>query len=176
MLSSDRGRTSRLGVSAWLVAAALGLAACTIQPVYGPAVGGGTVKANLSRIAIDPVDDRVSQVVRNKLLFQLTGGGEEHDPIYRMHLTVTHREVALGITSIESAPVYSVSVAASYELKRIDTGEIVLRSTSRASTSYNTVNQAFANSRAKIDAQDRAATQAANDIATRVAAAVATGT
>jgi LPS-assembly lipoprotein len=175
MSSSERGRSRSLGAGGWIVLAALALGACTVQPVYGPAIGGGTVKATLTRIAIDPVDDRVSQVVRNKLLFQLAGGAEEHDPLYRVHLTVSYREIALGITSIEAAPVYSVNVSASYEVKRIDSGAIILRSTSRASASYNSVNQAFANSRAKIDAENRAATQAANDIATRIAAAVATG-
>lgn len=178
MSSSDRGRLFRRRAPglAILVALGLGLGACTVQPVYGPEPGGGTVKATLASVAVDPVGERVGQVVRNRLLFQLTGGEfEAANPAYRMHLSVTSKEAGLGITSIESAPVYSVTVAATYELKRVDTGVTVLKSTSRTSASYNSVNQVFANTRAKIDAENRAATQVANDIASRVAAAIAKG-
>ena len=177
MLSSDHGhpKPRRAGRWAALVALAIGLGACTVQPLYGPKPGGASVKATLARVAIEPVDDRVGQVVRNKLIFQFTGGGAASSALYKMRLTVTSRETGLGITSVEQSPVYSVSVSATYELKRIDTDTSVLRSTSSASASYNTVNQVFANTRAKIDAENRAATQVANDIATRVTAAIARG-
>ena len=177
MLSSDHGRLKprRAPGLAVLVAVTLGLGACTVQPVYSPAPAGGTVKTTLARVAVEPVNDRVGQVVRNRLLFQMTGGGDAGDPLYRMHLSVSSYEQGLGITSIESSPVYSVTVTATYELKRADTGDSVLKNTSRASASYNSVNQVFANTRAKLDAENRAATEVANDIAMRVAAAVAKG-
>jgi LPS-assembly lipoprotein len=175
MSSSDRGRLIRRRAPGLAILLALGLGACTVQPVYGPEPGGGTVKTALAGVAVEQVDDRVAQVVRNRVLFQLTGGDEPATPQYRMHLSVSSKESGLGITSIESSPVYSVSVAATYELKRADTGVTVLKSTARSSASYNSVNQVFANTRAKIDAENRAATQAANEIATRVAAAIAKG-
>jgi len=177
MLSSDHGRLRpRRGAGlAVLVAVTLGLGACTVQPVYGPAAGGGAEKTTLARVAVEPVNDRVGQGVRNRLIFQFTGGGEAGDPLYRMHLSVSSYEIGLGITSIEASPVYSVTVTATYELKRVDTGESVLKNTTRSSASYNSVNQVFANTRAKLDAENRAATEVANDIAIRVAAAVAKG-
>ncbi|WP_421725635.1 LPS assembly lipoprotein LptE [Bauldia sp.] len=178
MSSSDRGyRISRRagirGLAAALVAGMLG--ACTVQPLYGPAAGGGTVQSTLTRIAIAPVKDRVSQQVRNNVLFQLTGGKTVGDPLYRMKLTVTSREVGLGITNIDSSPVFSVRLAATYEVTNIASGEQLVRGTARTSASYNRSNQAFANTRAKIDAENRAAAEAAREISTRVAAAVAAG-
>jgi LPS-assembly lipoprotein len=155
--------------------AAGGLGACTVQPLYGNAASGGTVRQTTARIDIDPVNDRVAQVVRNKAMFQMTGGGGVHDPLYRMRLTVSYSESGLGITRVDSSPVNSVKVTASYEVKRIDTDEVVYKGTSHAQTTYNLTNQAFANSRAKLDAEDRAATQVANDLSVRVAAAVARG-
>jgi len=178
MLWSDQGRPIRRRMSAKVVLLALGamlVSACTVQPVYGPTAGGSTVQATLAKISIDAVDDRVAQVVRNKLIFQMTGGAGGDDAVYRMKLSVSYREVALGITTIDSAPTYSVTVTASYEVTRIDTGASVVKGTSHGSASYNRVNQAFANTRAKRDAEDRAAATVANDIAIRVAAAMSRG-
>jgi LPS-assembly lipoprotein len=158
-----------------MVAAALVLSACTVQPLYGPTPAGGTVSTALSQVSIDQVSDRVSQQVRNKLIFDLTGGAGAGEPVYRMALTVTSSEAELGITREESAPVYSVTVAATYELSRIATGEIVQRATSRGTASYDRNNQVFSNVRAKIDAEDRAAAIVADDIRIRLAALAAKG-
>ena len=92
MSSSDRGRPMlhRAGARGLVVALlAWALAACTVQPLYGPAAGGGRVQSTLTRIVVAPVQDRVSQQVRNDVIFQLTGGKAISDPLYRMKLTVT---------------------------------------------------------------------------------------
>ena len=119
MSSSDRDHSISLRAGAKGLVVALmawALAACTIQPLYGPAAGGGRVQSTLTRIVVAPVKDRVSQEVRNEVIFQLTGGKAINDPLYRMKLTVTSREIGLGITNIDSSPVYSVQVAATYEV------------------------------------------------------------
>jgi LPS-assembly lipoprotein len=178
MLSSDHGRLGgrRLTAGRLLAFATIaGLAACTVQPVYGPGPSGTPgAQAVLSHIAVDPVGaDRVGQVVRNKLMFALTGGGAGSEPKYAMHLTTTISEVALGLNSIDSAPAYAVTVTVTYEVTRIGTNDILIRSTSHGTAYYDRVNQAFANSRAEIDAQDRAAAFAVADIRIRLAAAAA---
>ena len=176
MSSSDHGRLRRIGARGALFAlAAWVLAACTVQPLYGPAAGGGHVKSELARIEVEPVRDRVGQEVRNTILFELTGGTGVQNPIYKMKLTVSSKEVGLGLNDVDSSPVYQVQIAATYEVTRVDTGEQVIRRTARGSASYSRSNQAFANSRAKIDAENRAAEMVGNDIATRVAAAIARG-
>jgi LPS-assembly lipoprotein len=179
MSSFDYGSPTRrrLGVRAFLfVLAAVALGACTVQPLYGPTGGGGSaVQANLTRISVDQVNDRVAQQVRNRAIFQMTGGKAISDPLYNMKLNVTSREIGLGITAIEASPVYSVNVQATFTVTRIGTSEVLLTGTSRASASYNRVNQIFANTRAKIDAENRAAEQVGNEIAVRVAAALAAG-
>ena len=172
----SRGLGRQSGPAAIVVfAAALFLAACTVQPVYGPAAGGGSVSQTLRAINIEPVDTRVGQVVRNRLLFYFTGGGESADPQYRMDLRVTSSEVALGITREGSAAAYAVSVTVSYTIFRIGSDEIILRETSRGTASYDRFSQNFANIRAKRDAENRAAEVAANKVRVRVAAATAVG-
>ena len=174
MSFSDHGRPHALR-TVLLAVALMALSACTVQPLYGTAPSGGPVKAAISRISVEPVSDRVAQVIRNKLIFDMTGGGLAPDPLYTMKLNVTTKQVGLGITNIESSPVYSVIVAATYTITRIDTGDVVLKSTARGDASFNRVNQVYANSRAKIDAENRAAEAAAEEIALRIAATAARG-
>jgi len=172
----NRGLGRQSGTAAIMAfVAILFLAACTVQPVYGPAPGGEAVSKTLRSIAIEPVDTRVGQVVRNRLLFYLTGGGVPADPQYRMNLRVTSTETALGITREGTAPVYSVTVTASYTLYKIGSDEIVLRETARGTASYDRYSQNFANIRALRDAENRAAEVAASEIRLRVASATAVG-
>jgi LPS-assembly lipoprotein len=160
------------------IAPALALAACTVQPLYGPSSpSGAAVATGLTHISITQVDTRVAQEVRNRLIFLLYGGaGQPTAPLYNMKLTVTSSESPLGVTPVESAPAYSVTVAATYEVTALATGDVVLRATIRGSATYDRVNQVFANTRAKLNAENRAASEVADDIRTRLAVATAQGT
>ncbi len=160
-----------------LVALAATLAGCTVQPLYGPGPSGQAVTSALNSVFVEPVDTRVAQEIRNRLLFTLYGGGsgQPSGALYRMRLTVTTDENALGVTPVQTSPAYAVTVAATYEVTSAATGEIVLRATSRKSASYDRVNQVFANTRAKLDAETRAAVLVADDIQLALASAAATG-
>ena len=179
MSSSDRGSPAnrRFGAIGALMAA-LALGACSVQPLYGPSnfLEGSTVQASLTRISVAEVTDRVGQQVRNRVIFQMTGGRAISDPLYHMTLTVTSRQVGLGITVTEASPVYSVIVQATFTVKRAGTEEVLVTGTAGANASWNYVNQIYANTRAQLDAENRAAEQVGNQIATRVATAVAAGT
>ena len=69
------------------------LAGCTVQPLYGnsaPGAPGQTVRADLASVAVAPVSERVSQEVRNHLIFILSGGaGEPAAPQYTARLSVS---------------------------------------------------------------------------------------
>lgn len=178
MSSFDRARRAMQPAGRAILMAvvvAVSLAACTVQPLYGPTPSGGSVAQALTRITIDPVDTRVAQELRNKLIFDLTGGAAVRDPIYRLRLVVTSSEIPLGVTPVESAPAYAVTVATTYSLIAIGSGDIILRATARGTASYDRVNQVFANVRAKIDAENRAAALVADEIRLRVASATAQG-
>ena len=157
--------------------AAAALSACTVQPLYAPTVAGTSVIASLGNITIDPADDRLSQEVRNQLIFQLNGGkGQPANANYHMKLVVASSKSSLGVTPVATAPAYSITVAATYEVRSIADDKVVLRSTSRRSASYDRVNQLYANDRAELDAENRAASLVAEDIRTHLAAAAAKGT
>lgn len=176
MSSFDRNarRFVRAG-AAFALLASLAVAGCTVQPVYGSRPDGGSVATTLKNIQIEPVDTRVAQEVRNKLVFYLTGGGGGGNADYSLRLRVTSSETALGISRVGSAPVYSVTVTVSYTLTKTGTDDIVLRETARGTASYDRSNQNYANIRAKLDAENRAAASAADEVRIRLAAATATG-
>jgi LPS-assembly lipoprotein len=174
MSSSDRAAN---GIRGGLLAAALlALAACSVQPLYGSGPAGTAVNSALADIAIAPVDTRVAQDLRNRLLFDLSGGpASPSQPRYALNLSVATSELALGVTPVETSPAYSVTVIATYDVTSLATGKIVYRSVTRQSASYDRTNQAFANSRARLDAETRAAVLAADDIHLTLAAAAASG-
>jgi LPS-assembly lipoprotein len=176
MSSSDVVRPGRgwIGRVAVAIGAAVALSACTVQPLYGPTPAGETVTTALDRIVIDPVETRIAQEVRNRLIFTL-GNASQGNAAYRMKLTVTAAESALGVTPIETAPTYSITVAATYEVRSVASDEIVLRGTSRGLASFDRITQVYANTRARLDAENRAAVQAATDIQVRLASAAANG-
>ncbi len=181
MSSFDRSRSGgsrKAGRLILLVAvAAAALSACTVQPLYAPTATGASVIAALGDVYIDAVDDRLGQEVRNRLIFQLNGGkGQPANAHYRMKLVVTSSKSSLGVTPIATAPAYSITVAATYEVRSVADDKIVLRNTSRQSASYDRVNQLYANARAERDAENRAASLVAEEIRITLAAAAAKGT
>jgi LPS-assembly lipoprotein len=151
----------------------VGLALAACMPVYGTSPVAGPVPARLAAIAIDPPANEIEQEVRNNLIFAFTGGGNPAPPIYNLRLSTNVSETLLGVTPIQTAPSYSINVAVAYELSDIATGRIVVRGVARGVASYDRSNQIFANTRARTDAELRAAGAAADDIRIRVAAALA---
>jgi LPS-assembly lipoprotein len=172
----NQGRVrSRVRIALVAAAALAALAGCTVQPLYGTTPSGQAVATSIARIAIAPVDTRVAQQVRNALIFKLDGGTEPTNPTYNMDLVVNVSQTALGVTPIESAPSYSLTVSVTYEIKSAATGKIILRDVSRGSASYNRTMQEYGNQRAELDAENRAAEVAAEDVRLHLAAAAAKG-
>jgi LPS-assembly lipoprotein len=158
-------------------AGALALAGCNVSPLYGPTVEGSALSTDLSAVSIDAPDSRVEQVIRNKLIFDFYGGAEPRQQVrYTLHLTANVSEAPVGTSRITVAPSYSLSVATSYELTDVTTQRIVSRGVARGTAAYDRSNQAFANTRARLDAEDRAAASAAEQIRLRVSAALVAGT
>ncbi len=171
MSSSDVRSTLQAAFAAVGIAV---LAGCSVQPLYGNGPAGVAVKTALSGINVAPVDSRLGQDLRNRLLFDLTGAPPAPTR-YQLELDVSSSELALGVTPVQTSPAYSVTVTATYQVRAVTTGQIVYRATARQSASYDRGNQAFANERAKLDAETRAAVLAADDIHLSLSAAAANG-
>jgi LPS-assembly lipoprotein len=166
---------SRRAVAAALLAAGL-LAGCTnVQPLYGSLGGKTGVGQTLKSVDIALTDSRISQHLRNELIFAFTGGGDPDKPVYRLNLRVTDVSVPVGVERLEDIPAaYLLQLQASYTLVEIATGTTLTNGTSFANASYDFSQQRFANVRAQRDAENRAANLIAADIRTKIAAFFAT--
>lgn len=176
---SAAGRMRGVGLVA-LMAALVGISACTVRSLYdsGPIAAGATAGSvsGLSSIAIKPATTRFEQEVRNHLIFLFSGGaGEPANPAYSLQLNVTSRRQSAAIRQVadEDEPTAgTVTLAATYRLTRVGTGEAVAAGQRQIVSSYDSPRQQFAAARAERDAQNRAARELAELIRLAVAQAI----
>ena len=158
--------------------AGLGLSACQVRPLYSTnTIAGQSLAAELSSISIVSAHDRIEQEIRNHLIFAFNGGGEAAAPLYRLAMKVSN---SVGNLNIESGTGLSttsrVQLRVTYSLVRLADGKEVTTGSSFFTASFAKSNQRFANERALLDAENRAAEQVANDIQLRLSAFFAAGT
>lgn len=157
-----------------VVACAAALSACTVRPLYGDGGNGSGQsqshsKQQLASIIVSEPPDRVSQQVRNELLFLLRGGAAAPaDPAYLLRLRVTSSDIATEVSTQSTR-----TLGASFDLQDIETGEVIFRGRRAIASAYDIGGQEFALMRARLDAENRAARELAHlvlaDIAARMA-------
>lgn len=164
-------------------ALALGLAGC-FRPVYGggsaPSVvaktPGADVASEMRSVEIKPLEGRVGGKLRNELIFLLRGGGEAAPNAYRISIKLVEYGQSAVVDPLADIPeTRTVSLTADYEMTRAGTLDPIMTGHTVATATYFSGLQRFANVRAARDAQDRAATQLAERIRSRLQAYFATG-
>ncbi len=156
------------------------LGGCGFQPLYGVSSNGfdSSVQEGLKRIDIAKIPGRVGQKVRNELIYQTTNGGYPLPPEYKLVIAVRERvnDVLVRKDGDSQARIYRLSA----QFKLFDqSGKVILmkgQSTTQAlyDTRGNRSASIFANERARLDAENRAARTMADEIKTRIAAYLAT--
>ena len=166
MLSSDRPHA---GWKTRVLAATLGLgllAGCQMQPLYGSTNG------QTQSVTVSDATTRVGQVVRNELV--LGFGGEQQNAAYRLDLTVSSSVGGIlpgGVDNEFSAA--RATVTASYVLKSAASGETIKSGQRFSDAQLDLPSQQFAQERAKLEAEDRAARAVAALVRADVVAALA---
>ncbi len=148
------------------------LASCTFQPLYSGSSDSALSVYPLTAIEVSDVDTRVAQQVRNHLIFLLRGGNAA-DPraLYELRLRVTDTNRTFASTPSVGGPTAgAVTVTVGYDLYENSRKERIARGSRTATASYDRTLQSFANSRAEIDAENRAARAAAEQIRLALAA------
>jgi LPS-assembly lipoprotein len=156
------------GVAALLVAAAIGLTGCNIQPLYGTTEGGSKLGAVMQGVDVTPIPGRVGQKVRNELIFATTGGAARGPSVYKLDIVVKESVIneLVKISGDATGQVYELN--ASFKLSR--GGEVLLQGKATSRAAYQRFQTIFSNVRAQYDAQDRAARTVAETIRIRIAA------
>ncbi len=168
-LKESLPRTLRRATLAGLLIAAsgLGLASCNWQPLHGGTYDTGALPA----VYVTDVDTRTGQQVRNHLVFLFDGGRGSEQPPYEVRLRVTDSTRAYAASrAVRTVTAGSVTVVASYDLVETATNNRIGGGSRTATASFDRTGQNFANERAEIDAQDRAAKEVAERLRLAIAA------
>ncbi len=149
---------------------ALVLSGC-FQPLYqgGASVGG----VSLASIAVPPISGRLGYSLTNELAFRFHGGGEVASPEYQLSVKLSeHVQTPLVDTVSGRATSAVVGIDANYSLVSSATQQEVASGTAFTTETYDRSSQRFANIRAARDAELRGARVLADQIFTRIAAAL----
>jgi len=161
-------RTFRRAAVLGLVLGLSLVSACTVKPLYSNPSSDGTqagVTADLSSIAIKPVNQRYAQQVRNNLIFLFNrGAGQPAAAAYTLTLVVTavHESAAVVQVGDDNEPTAgTVTMTASYSLAGTSSAEVIASGRRQITSSYDRPRQEFAAYRARLNAEDRAARELA---------------
>lgn len=145
------------------------LSACSFQPLYGSTANGGSLSQVMKTVDIVSIPGRVGQKLRNELIFKATGGGESLQPVYRLEVAVRESVKSILVQRTGDAQGRIYSLGTKFKLVRIKDNVVVFEGSARARAPFDKFESSFANTRARIDAEARAARTAADTIRTRVA-------
>jgi LPS-assembly lipoprotein len=161
-------RAPKLAIVAAVLATGLG--GCVFRPLYAdPQVvaavspEAGAIGRNLADIVIAPVADRSGVVLRNELIFVLTGTGRATETgRYRLDATISRSAGPAIVEPVSGRPqAASVLVTIAYSLVDTQSGSVVFTGRVGSRANYDSTTQLFANTRAAREAEDRALKEAA---------------
>ena len=178
------GWVSRRLLPLCVVGMALLVGGCQVRPLYsdpGPvgstaAGASGSVRSKLATVSVNPAGDRVTQEVRNNLIFLFGGGaGEPVHPAYTMQVGIIAQNISLAL--IQNAvndrsgqpTAGTIRMTGNYVLTRISDGQVVGSGSRLVTADYDAPRQRFAVERAYRDAYNRAASEVAESLHLSVA-------
>ena len=155
-------------LAALAVTAAISLAGCGIQPLYGTTAGGSRLAAAMAGVDVTPIPGRVGQRVRNELIFENTGGSGQTGTTYKLDIVIKESltNELVEISGDAKSQVYELD--ATFKLISND-GRVVLEGKATSRAPYERFQTIFSNVRARYDAENRAARTVAESIKVRIA-------
>ncbi len=150
----------------------LALTGC-FRPMLAERSDGSSVTADLSQIYIGTIGGRVGQKVRNDLIYAFGTSSGGAGALYQLSIDLSVTVQGTLIQPNTRARGKTTLLNATYTLTESETGEIVHGGTAFSRASYDASTALFANERAEIDAENRAAGVLAENIKTRVSAWIA---
>ena len=157
----------------------LGLSAC-FRPLYGPTASGESLQTVLASIDVPDRDwpqslANTGHYLRSELVYALNGSGSDTPKRYRLGMSLRENQSS-PVVDLETGTASSVIVSGTltYTLTTLDGKTVVTQGVATSSTSFDRFPQRFANIRAARDAEIRLAKDLAQQVKTRLSAALAT--
>lgn len=153
---------------ALLLAAALPLSACGLQPMYAGG-GSGAVAQGLAAVDVPPIEGRAGWLVRNALVDRLSAPRSQADARYRLDVLLDDRLEGLGLLGDDTIGRERRTLRARYQLVDLASGEIVLDATAGSDAGIDVVSSEYAT----IAAEETALENLAREVADRIVARLA---
>jgi len=156
-----------------LAVAAMLLAACGFEPMYGARTGSLATAEELSMVELAPILDRERQPYRlglqmqNALSARLYPSGVA-SPRYRLEVVVDRELQGFGFRSDEAVTRYGLRLIASYRLIDLATDQVALAETARVYNSFDVAQSDFATQMAERDMEERLTRELSERIASRL--------
>jgi LPS-assembly lipoprotein len=177
---------TRIAARLLAVAALAALTAGCFQPMYAEHADGTGLRDKLMTVDLPPVDKpnasreaRVGVEVRNALAFKLYGNATGAPPLYKLVIKFTSSRSSLIVDPNTGLPTTeNYGIDAQFNLVEVATDKPVMTGSTFSHLSYDIPGsyQRFSRARAFRDAEDRAAQEIADHIATRLASYFYAGT
>jgi LPS-assembly lipoprotein len=149
-----------------MMLALLTLSACGFHSVYGSHNGAATVAA-LGQVRINPIPERVGQILRNYLSDRMEPTGLR-SARYTLDVSIGEQRADLGIQKDSTVTFSRMTVTATYILKDAATGAVLLTGNARADNSFNQLEGGFPSLSSQDDARQRAALTVGDEIVARL--------
>lgn len=149
----------------------LSLSACGFHPLYGKKETG-SVSQLTAGVRIDPIPGRDGQLFKIALEDRLNPGGVvPGNAAYRLHVTFTNSESAIGVSRDGTVSRYNVYVTSTYALYRVADGKAITSGSLSHVGSYNNlINSYFSTYVSEEDAVKRGITELSELYRQRLAA------
>jgi hypothetical protein len=141
------------------------LGACNFRPMLlakGP--DDAAVRDELAAIEVRGLDGRLGYLVRNALFDELNPTSAPVPERYVLNVRLRSRATALGIQLDNTITRYNLTLAASFQLRRKDTSDLLLDTSVERVSSYNVSREPYADLIASQTAERRAAELVSADI------------
>ena len=154
-----------------LLPAILLLNACGFQPVYGSHhshIENGIVVDGLGAVHIATIPDRSGQILRQELQQRFYTGPRAETPRYELRVKLRENKIDLGVRKDAVVTRAQYRFQATYSLVNAQNGQLIRNGHSRATASYNILDNEFATDISAKDARERGLTLIADEITTQI--------
>ena len=142
---------------------------CGFKPLYGTSQGGETASLELASVRVDPIPDRLGQILRNELTDRFTAGVGPQPTRYKLLVELREATAPLQIQTSDTITRYNVTLTARFQLIDSGTGNVVYDDLARAVGSYDVVESEFAT----LVAEQETAREAARDLSSSISGLLA---